>query len=182
MEGTPWYLFVTADIHDRRIWAKAPTNGLEKCIKDICYNNRKLTLAPNIYGSDVELVKTHDTRLQASSVSKICWLAGFGRFMPWFSLSTPVSTQSRSEKTDVTQFFVAYYTHGELEGIMMNEFGLGDKNMSKRGQKTAKISENGSQIEYAPVWNQSWPKILFICILRLTSYMWPWTERKIKAF
>ena len=34
---------------------------------------------------------------------------------------------------------------------MMNEFGLGDKNMSKRGQKTAKISENGSQIKYAPV-------------------------------
>ena len=52
---------------------------------------------------------------------------------------------------DITHFFVAYYTHGELEGIMMNEFGLGDKNMSKRGQKTAKISENGSQIEYAPI-------------------------------
>ena len=71
--------------------------------------------------------------------------------MPRFSSSTPVSTQSRAKKTDVTQFFVDYYTHRELEVIMINEFGLGDKNMSKRGQRTAKISENGSQIEYAPI-------------------------------
>ena len=34
---------------------------------------------------------------------------------------------------------------------MRNDFCLGDKNMTKRGQKTAKISENGSQIKYAPV-------------------------------
>ena len=182
MEGNPWYLFVKADIHDSRIWAKAPTNRLEKCIKGICYNNIKLTVAPHIYGSDVDGVKTHGTWLEESNDSNICWLTWFWRFMPWFSSLTPVSTQSRAKKTDITQFIVACYTHGELEGIMMNDFGLGDKNMAKRGQKTAKISENGSQIEYAPVWNQSWPKILFICILRLTSYMWPWTERKIKAF
>ena len=34
---------------------------------------------------------------------------------------------------------------------MSNDFGLGDKNMAKREQKTAKISEKGSQIDYAPV-------------------------------
>ena len=71
--------------------------------------------------------------------------------MPRFSSSTPVSTQSRVKKTDVTQFIVANYTHGELEGIMRNDVGLGDKNMAKRGQKTAKISENDIQIEYALV-------------------------------
>ena len=71
--------------------------------------------------------------------------------MPRFSSSTPVSTQSRAKKTDVTKFIIDYYTHGELEGIMMNDVGPGDKNMAKRGPKTAKISENGSQIEYAPV-------------------------------
>ena len=71
--------------------------------------------------------------------------------MPRFSSSTPVSTQSRVKKTDVTQFIVACYIHDELEGIMRNEFALGDKNIVKRGRKTAKISENGSQIEYAPV-------------------------------
>ena len=182
MEGTPWYLFVKADIHDSRIWAKAPTNRLEKCIKGICYNNIKLTVAPNIHVSDVEEDKTHDARLEASSDSNICWLAGFWGFMPRFSSSTPVSTQSRAKKTDVTQFFVDYYTHRELEVIMINEFGLGDKNMSKRGQRTAKISENGSQIEYAPIWNQSWPKIFFIYILRLTLYTGARRGRKTKAF
>ena len=71
--------------------------------------------------------------------------------MPRFSSSTPVSTQSRVKKTDVTQFIVAYDTHGEFEGIMRNDLGLGDKNMAKRGPKTAKIRENSSQIKYAPV-------------------------------
>ena len=71
--------------------------------------------------------------------------------MPRFSSSTPVPTPSRVKKTDVTQFIAAYYTHGELEGIVRNDFELGDKNMAKRGQKTAKISENGSQIKCAPV-------------------------------
>ena len=52
---------------------------------------------------------------------------------------------------DVTQVIVAYSTHGELEGILRNEFGLGDKSIVKRGQKTAKISENDIQIEYALV-------------------------------
>ena len=145
MEGTPWYLFVKADIHDRRIWAKAPTNRLEKCIKDICYNNIKLTVVPHIYGSHVGAVKTHDTSLVASSDSKICWLAGFlGGLMPWFSSSTPVSTQSRFKKTDVTQFIVAYYTHGELEGIMRNDFGLEEtrtwRKEGKKQQKSAKTA------------------------------------------
>ena len=168
MEGTLWCLFVKAAIHDSRIWAKAPTNRLEKCIKGTCYNNIKLTVAPHIYGSDVGGVKTPDTWLEESSDSNICWLAGFWRSKPDFASLTPVSTQSRAKKTDVTQLIVAYYTHGELEGIMMNDVGLGDKNMAKRDQKTAKISETGSQIEYAPVWTQSWPKIFFICILKLT--------------
>ena len=77
--------------------------------------------------------------------------------MPDFATLTAVPTQIRVKKSDVTQFIIAYYTHGELEGLMRNDFGLGDKNMAERGQKTAKISENGSQIEYAPVWNQSRP-------------------------
>ena len=73
------------------------------------------------------------------------------RLKPDFASLTPVSTQSRVKKTDVTQFIVDYYTHDVLEGIMRNDFGLCDKNMVKRGQKTAKISENGIQIKYAPV-------------------------------
>ena len=72
VEGTPWYLFVKADIHDRRISAKAPSKRLEKRIKGISYNNIKLAVAPHRHGSDVEGVKTHDTRQQASSDSKIC--------------------------------------------------------------------------------------------------------------
>ena len=71
--------------------------------------------------------------------------------MPRFSSSKPVSTQSRAKKTDVTQFIVAYNTQGELEGEMRNEFGLGDKNMAKRGQKNSQNQRNGSQTEYAPV-------------------------------
>ena len=51
--------------------------------------------------------------------------------MPRFSSLTPVTTQSRVKKTDVTQLIVAYYTYGEFEGIMRNDFGLGDKNMAK---------------------------------------------------
>ena len=171
MEGTIWHLFVKADIHDRRIWAKAPTNGSVKCIKGVIWSNIKLTVAPRTYGGDVKWVKTHDALVEVSSDWKICWLAGFGRSKPDLATSTPVSTQSRAKKTNVTHFFVAYSTNGELEGIMMSDVDLGDKNMSKRGQKTAKISENGSQIEYAPIWNQSWPKIFFIYMLRLTSYM-----------
>ena len=71
--------------------------------------------------------------------------------MPRFSSSTPVSTQSRAKKTDVTQFFVDDCTHGKSEGIMMNVVGLGEKNLVGKGQKMVKISENGSQIEYAPI-------------------------------
>ena len=65
---------------------------------------------------------------------------------------------------------------------MRNEFGLGVKNMAKRGQKTAKNSENGSQIDYAPVWNQSRPNILCICILRLTSYTGQGLGGKLRHF
>ena len=72
MEGNPWYLFVKADIHDTRISAKAPTNRLEKCFKDICYNNIKLTVAPHIYGIHADAVKTHDMSLEESSDWNIC--------------------------------------------------------------------------------------------------------------
>ena len=141
MEGNPWYLFVKADIHDSRIWAKGPTNRLEKCIKGICYNNIKLTGAPHIYGSDVDGVKTLETRLQASSDSKICWLTRFRRQKADFSPSTPVSTQSRAKRTDITQSIVVYHTHVEFEGIAGQDYCPGDKNMGKRGPKVAKTAK-----------------------------------------
>ena len=104
------------------------------------------------------------------------------RSKPDFATSTPVSTQSHEEEMDVTQFIVDDYIHVEFEGIARHAFGPGEKNLVERGRKMVKIGETGSEVEYAPVWNQSWPKTLFICILSLTSCTWERIGWKTKAF
>ena len=86
-KGTHWYLFVN---DDWTFCANAPTNGSMKCNKRICYSNMKLTVARPMHGRDAEGVETHDTWQQASSDSKICWLAWFWRSKPDFATSTPV--------------------------------------------------------------------------------------------
>ena len=176
VEGTTWYLFVEADIHDRRIWAKAPTNGSVTCIKGILCNNIKLTVDPKTYKGDVEGIKTHDTLLEVSGDWKICWLTWFWRSKQDFATSTPVSTLSNEEKMDVTQLIVVCYTYVEFEGIARHVFGPSEKNLAKRSRKMVKNCESGLETKWAQVWTPQKPTIssltapsLTLCVKRLSE-------------
>ena len=68
-------------------------------------------------------------------------------------------TQSRQEKTDVTQFLVSCYTHVKSDGITKLDFGPEEKNLVEKGRKMVQNGETGSEITKAHPWTQYKPNI-----------------------